>query len=471
MYRFRKIESLIGQFQELENQEIYFASPEELNDPMEGYRELFWDGDAIVWKNFIINYTKSLEYIFALTIIVHDEKKIDESDILISQRLLGFRAPENRKIIQQVLDSIFKIEFIRKLPETLTKRVNPIRRNELLSYLQLIHLFILNSISEVYYENQLTDKLIYHQNLDEFKRVLKRSGVFVSLLNKLEKTKTKTVSNALFTISNMYSQSMTLLAKYNMSKTGISSNGLFLISEFPEKFISKLESEIYPKWHSASFLYECSNSAIWGHYGDNHKGVCLKFKSYEGDSNLTLNLETEYGYNNSGPIIGMTPHTFHKIQYHNKHVEIDFFRSIARMNKSQINTLWYSDSDGNLSVCGEPLNENEDEWRRNYWGNFYNSLTVKLKEWEYEQEYRLIIHGDLTDYSDANKRKLKYDFNDLEGIIFGIKTENTDKFKIIKVIEEKCKANNRTQFEFFQAYYSKDTGKIETYKLDILKLE
>ena len=83
MYRFRTIDGLLGKYKELENQEIYFASPEELNDPMEGLRDVFWKGDEIVWKNFIINYTKSLEKIFALAIVLNESKKITEDDIQV----------------------------------------------------------------------------------------------------------------------------------------------------------------------------------------------------------------------------------------------------------------------------------------------------------------------------------------------------------------------------------------------------
>lgn len=36
-YRFRKTQNIFD-FKELENQEIYFASNEELNDPMEGFK-------------------------------------------------------------------------------------------------------------------------------------------------------------------------------------------------------------------------------------------------------------------------------------------------------------------------------------------------------------------------------------------------------------------------------------------------
>ena len=51
LYRFRSITSLFENYQELENQSVYFASPEELNDPMERFRIYFWQGDEIVWRS------------------------------------------------------------------------------------------------------------------------------------------------------------------------------------------------------------------------------------------------------------------------------------------------------------------------------------------------------------------------------------------------------------------------------------
>jgi len=56
IYRFRPTSALLGGFHELENQEIYFAPARQLNDPLEGYKDLFWRGDEIVWKNFLRHY-------------------------------------------------------------------------------------------------------------------------------------------------------------------------------------------------------------------------------------------------------------------------------------------------------------------------------------------------------------------------------------------------------------------------------
>jgi len=71
-------------------------------------------------------------------------------------------------------------------------------------------------------------------------------------------------------------------------------------------------------------MSECNNSSVWGHYGDKHSGICLKFKTKTIDNKIQLDLNTTYGCNENGDMIGMVPHTFYKVNYENKHVEIDF---------------------------------------------------------------------------------------------------------------------------------------------------
>jgi hypothetical protein len=44
--------------------------------------------------------------------------------------------------------------------------------------------------------------------------------------------------------------------------------------------------------------------------------------------------------------------------------------------------------------------------------------------------------------------------------VFGIKTPEDTKIDIIRIIEEKCRSENRTDFKFYQAFYSKKDGHI-----------
>ena len=57
LYRFRSMVRLLhAPFQEFERHTVFFASPDEFNDPMEGFQDLVWNGDPIVWFNLFKNY-------------------------------------------------------------------------------------------------------------------------------------------------------------------------------------------------------------------------------------------------------------------------------------------------------------------------------------------------------------------------------------------------------------------------------
>ena len=468
MYRFRSIEGLIGRFNELGNQEIYFAHPEELNDPMEGYKDVFWKGDTIVWKNLIINYIKCVEHISRLNILLGESKTVDENDIPSFRKLLKYNyASRGLELVEKVIHEVFKNESIDALPNDLACRTSPIRRLELLTYLQLIHQQILASIAKVYFENGLTNNAVFSVVQPDMREMLAGHTSVVSVVNQLERENNAEAVEDFLLAINQYTQVNALRLRIEHSDLDKFPNKLFLNSDLPDKFLQKIVSELYPVWYSASFLSICNNSAIWGHYGNNHKGVCLKFKTDEKEGKLFLELETEYGFNGQ-PIIGMRPHEFKKVKYQRIHTEVDFFRSIGRMSKFELEELWYKDEEGNISPCGNHLGYEGEEWRDEYWNNFESTAIIKLCEWEYEKEYRLVIDSNFVDYSDKIKRKLKYNFNSLEAIIFGINTSVSDKMKIMNVIRNKCKENNRNTFDFYQAYYSKKRGQIETFKMNPL---
>src|SRR5712664_1621567 len=56
LYRFRSTKQLLDGFNELDAQQIYFAPPEDLNDPIETFKDLVWTGDEIVWRNLLRHY-------------------------------------------------------------------------------------------------------------------------------------------------------------------------------------------------------------------------------------------------------------------------------------------------------------------------------------------------------------------------------------------------------------------------------
>ena len=158
------------------------------------------------------------------------------------------------------------------------------------------------------------------------------------------------------------------------------------------------------------------------------------------------------------PICGPGKYQLHKIAYENAYPEIDFFRSLGRLRgvaaHGGIGTATGRAANALLtSMVTRPNGQR-------YWATFLKCQTTKVRDWAYEEEYRLVINSLITDTSDGSRRKLKYDFADLRGIVFGINTSDDDKLKIIRIIKQKCLEANRKDFEFYQAFYVKRTGKI-----------
>ena len=102
-----------------------------------------------------------------------------------------------------------------------------------------------------------------------------------------------------------------------------------------------------------------------------------------------------------------------------------------------------------------------------YWSGFERDIVLKSKDWDHEKECRLILHGLLDDTLDDCHRTLTYDFKSLKGVIFGMKTSDENKVKIIEVIEKKCRESDRTDFQFHQAYYSAEHGDIRKHEIRI----
>jgi hypothetical protein len=184
-----------------------------------------------------------------------------------------------------------------------------------------------------------------------------------------------------------------------------------------------------------------------------------------------LRLKRIAGYNGGGPVIDYVPHHFQEVVYENKHLPVDFFRSLGRLPIPDLSRAWYTDRAGQRSVCADDMFNDKDAWRKRYWDTFDHGVTRKLEAWHYEKEQRLILTGMQYDFTEAASRVTQYDFKDLEGIIFGIKTPIDRKVATCKIIEDKCRAANRADFKFYQAYYDQEKGCIEHREMALLKFK
>jgi hypothetical protein len=474
LYRFRSVESLLGKHKELERQEIYFSCPEHLNDPIEGFKDMFWDGDKIVWKNFLKHYLLCLEQVYAMLLIGGEEHPIDSSvHIPIFKTKKDFQTEKHLALYEEICTNFFAREEIQKYPELLASRRSSIRQNELISHLRLLHYHALDTIISTYEKHSLIPQRSDDAPIRNWAaKSLNISEVTEGMNNQeLAHPGIDDLAEKLYASCRSVQAETELIILYNSNNWG--KNHILILSSFPEEYVKQLPKLVHSNWYTACFLADYSNPSMWGYYGDKHTGICLKFKTHSLQKKPSIKLHGLTGSSGSKdgirPIYGDKERQFYQINYEDKYPEIDFFRSIGQLPMPVLNENWYYDEEGNRSACADGIQNSEEEWRRKYWDTFYRSITTKLKQWEHEEEFRLILTPLVMDYSAAEHRKLKYNFNDLEGIIFGINTSEQDRHSIIKIIEKKCRAEGRDDFKFYQAYYAKHTTKIEIQEMGLLK--
>ena len=249
-------------------------------------------------------------------------------------------------------------------------------------------------------------------------------------------------------INYSFLQDFVFLEKENFKNDNL--KNLQFILNFYSHYLEDIEQFTYPRIYIASFLEEPSNSSVWGNYGQNHTGVCLIFET---------NDEMYIPFIKQGLELK-------KVYYHGDFEEINFFESLGKIPEPLVKNF-YIDENKNKSRFYDTVLNNQEEWRKSFWNRYETNKLVKTKDWEYEKEYRIVFNG-LTDYEiDEKDRKLKYDFSCLKGVIFGIKTPQNKKDEIIDIIKSKCHENNISDFEFYQAFYCKESKNIQHKKLDI----
>lgn len=461
-YRFRTLKNIF-EYKELENQEIYFASNEELNDPMEGFKNIIFEGDNILWHNLIRHYLACLTHMHFKYNIVHNFDfngyNFSDEDVYIDPINTPNKAFKNifndlygefRKYFTNFVDSFFlddeKILF-----------------TELKYYLLNINMLIYPFVCDFLFNNEIKDNV---------------SNIIAINLNKLKNYK-NSIKNKEFNeknniITQDYSKLYYKLQHKLMSKEDYYS--LFIYTSFIEQYCQKIVFYAFPKEYVACFNKNFHNTIMWSHYADNHTGVCLIYTCND-DNTFTVEMNQEYlniiyknyvnynisnDINNKKSLIETSKLKFYKVKYSNDIKEENFFLNLYTYNK-QFNKTWYYDEIKNRESL---FYKKELEYKNKIEYNAYKRCNlIKTTEWEYEQEYRLILDI-IFPYKKA--QIIKYDFANLYGIIFGIRTPLKEKLKIINIIKNKCKKENRRNFNFYQAYYNLSKNIIDKYRLDFL---
>ena len=469
VYRFRSMKYLLNdEYQELKNRTIYFASPEQLNDPMEGLRDIVWRGDKIVWTNFFKHYVYCLNASYPLHGTMIDPVELEADKLPIEGRWDRLLTPQEQRF-DRVWYMFHNLPKVSQMIEALSNTDRKITYGELEYYLRLIGSAVLVLIIHSSLDYQHMPESQRQQLTVQISNATRESLVSILIpLALFENATTENEVNALLREKAEIWNNERINRQLNNPDSAGKLDSMDQLSlDFPTVYLKAIEKLLWFDWRTACFTKGYHNSSVWGTYGDKHKGACLIFESAITDGSDHLELR-------EGESKDVPASKFREIVYGGKLNEVDFFRSIGRETVDQLKERWYTDTEGNISECaahiprdGEKDNDDTIAWRKNYWDSFYRDITSKTKDWKYEQEWRLILEDRSNGLSEEGNHTLTYDFNSLKGIIFGINASDKNRLEVIRIIQKKCEKYKRSDFKFYQAEYSPEAGDIRKYEIPL----
>lgn len=449
MYRFRSVDNLLGtngRKGELAGSYIYFAAPESLNDPLEGYYETFWAGDVILWENLLKHYITSLafNYIRQINGIGDTEK----TELRINTIDLG---EVWKPLLEKLREEFTSNEIVQNHIRCLSQRQRKVKRPELQCHLQ-----ILNSLALSLLHSNIHTAVYYNafESMVDYQALQQVSGQFLAVLKPFAEAEEDELQLSLqqtleAILSTRFLQTKFSIINYTANASHTDSLTAF-VSSFPSSYCANISKLNYPDWHVACFMSKATDSSIWGTYGDSHSAVCLIFNTDGEEGNRSLKLKLPAGWGREGIFYEWGKLHFSKVSYERDFVEIDFFNSLGVFSSPALHKDWFSDAAGYTSPRYEEMMANIEEWRNGYHENRLQTITMKTQDWMRENEYRLSIGEAPT----AKDRMIEYDFNSLHGIIFGMRTSDQDKIRLIREVRRICESIKRDDFHFYEAHYS-----------------
>lgn len=453
LYHYRPIESALL---EIGNGTLHFATRQELNDPLEGYVRVYWQGDKAAWEGLFRNYICSLSQAIDLYLLRGDEDVLHHGTLIVD--LHRFDDVPLGTILHELGDEFLKDNEIQKLAAFYGNNELKVHEKELRLILLFIHrkalsICILKNRKYKIMPEEETDRL-----LDIFSRPkeipLSMDQMNENLPNLEHRETIAKISEEMFEdmcdlryirwgFDNddfLYGirkdENGKCIIEDEITEARQHRNWMTIVADFPKVYVNQLKDVIYPESYVVCFSAKNNDSAMWGNYADHHRGVCLIYETDEGNK-MTVKGKEQY------------TREIKPVKYDGEIIERNFFTSFGRLNRMQIQT-WLTGINGTISNCYKAFNR-EEEWRKNYWAAYEVKTYQKLKAWSHENEYRFALANALYTFDNPESRNLEYDPRNLKGIIFGINTSEYDKKRIMEKLLDR--ADEYKEFTFYQAEY------------------
>ena len=439
LYRYRTVQSALL---ELENGSFYFAKPEELNDPLEGYLKIFWQGDKPAWEGLLKNFVCSLFYNLQTYLLMirnfgggQNNYLQDFQNRVVITNLRQFENSPLNQIFKELSENFLRDIDVKKV-------VNFYGDENIKCYGRELE-FILRTVADAACHlcvKKCKSLGLIQDNFDEtfFDVAYEISFEELKSLNNAER---KRQIDALENLNLDAMESGLLGLKLNRRNVTdlnyeLKQKILRLKIFFPRIYAEQLKEIMYPNGYVVCFSETPTNSAMWGNYADNHKGICFIYETETLDGRDFINFATK-------------SLEVKQIKYSAQFIERNFFNTLKHLDFLRADD-WLTGKNG-VKSCKLDEIEAAGEYDDVYHEKFYR----KTADWYHEREYRIFLPDKFYRYDDKFARNLKYDLKTLKGIIFGIRTTLDDKLELIQKLVRLLKSVR--DFEFYQAEFDDET--------------
>lgn len=452
LYHYRSVENGLL---EIKNKTFHFSDKEELNDPIEGYLQIYWQGDKPAWEGLFRNYIASL-FRSILNYLLAAPYDIICNSATIPSVEQFYEVPLG-KMLDNLGDTFIASNSLNKLIDYLSENDICCSANFLKVILQLVHeTAYAICVDKIEKEQLSSDPMPKPEKNLLLGNLAKKFPK--NLWSKIaEQEKEQLIKFVEFLVSPFEDYSE-LQMIYNEEKNSVDFTQrqiwIKLRTDFPDLYIRQMQEILYPKEYVVCFSGNGTNSVMWGNYAESHKGVCLIYQTKTKNEREYISVKSNPTYSNHDREFDFRDCSVKKIEYGNTLPKRNFFCSLGRLTRNQI-LSWLMPDRKNASIYLE--NYDSEEWRQQYWEDFDKKYHSKMQTWAYEEEYRISISDWIYSYSSGN-RNIQYDPNALVGVIFGIKTSIQSKKKILEALKQSGKDLNA--LEIYQAQYNDETQSI-----------
>ena len=379
IYRYRSVEAAVTEYAEILKQEIYLASPSEMNDPSEGQLNMLWEADEVAWDGLLDHFLRA--------------STLTQGSTPTEQAMAGgVIVPGHHHLTQQAEGFARDIAQLPEIREAARGTAETLYGNT-------FGLYQLAAALE-----PINEKV--HEALVEYRFA---GAALVPIVY-------ETVSGRptpRYRFPPTPSEQAWRLPKPSHTRV-------------PTLYLSKMSEMTTRPWYAACFSKTYASQAMWLHYGQSGRGICLEFDS-------------DYLESEDGDLLEVT--------YEALLPRVDFFPYLVRITELEGMNI-YTHGNRKSSLTPDFASEQHGtSWHNEVVKRTKQIALTKTEDWRTEEEVRLLR----VDLLDRGPRLITYPSKALTGIIFGERATEDTKDAVRSIMMSKHRHSPLETFLFYDA--------------------